>query len=210
MKTIFSDMYDGMRRRLFVKKCAECRKRYYVPKHVFEKSKACSLKCIGKIAKRRQVKLVCSTCKKKFNRQRARLKNSRSGYYFCGRICKEVAQSLGGIEAIQPDHYGSGRKYRNRALKLLGKKCSKCGYDTHVKMLDVHHRDSDRSNNVIKNLVVLCVWCHALLTRGVPDHFYVFVRVRTSRTDNAARPSRASSSSTTAYAAPRAEEASAA
>lgn len=46
----------------------------------------------------------------------------------------------------------------------------RCAYDAHEQMLDVHHRDGDRKNNKIENLEVLCVWCHALETRGVPSH----------------------------------------
>lgn len=36
-------------------------------------------------------------------------------------------------------------------------------------MLDVHHVDGDRSNGEIANLAVLCVFCHALITRGYAD-----------------------------------------
>ena len=32
-------------------------------------------------------------------------------------------------------------------------------------LLDVHHIDSNRSHNDINNLAVLCVWCHAIVTR---------------------------------------------
>lgn len=38
-------------------------------------------------------------------------------------------------------------------------------YESETKMLDVHHRDGNRSNNKLSNLEVLCVWCHALETR---------------------------------------------
>src|SRR5438876_2230962 len=37
-------------------------------------------------------------------------------------------------------------------------------------MLDVDHLDNDRTNNSLDNLRVVCVWCHALKTRGVPAH----------------------------------------
>ena len=41
--------------------------------------------------------------------------------------------------------------------------------DIPEKLLDVHHVDGDRSNNDVSNLVVLCVWCHAKVTRGIED-----------------------------------------
>lgn len=40
-------------------------------------------------------------------------------------------------------------------------------------MLDVHHLDSDRSNGLPENLLVLCVWCHALETRRIKPHEWV-------------------------------------
>jgi len=54
---------------------------------------------------------------------------------------------------------GSGG-YRKKALEHYGCKCQECGYDKYISVLDVHHKDYDRSNNEIENLVVLCVRCH--------------------------------------------------
>lgn len=34
-------------------------------------------------------------------------------------------------------------------------------------LLDVHHVDGNRKHNKIENLEVLCVWCHAIVTRGL-------------------------------------------
>jgi len=91
--------------------------------------------------------------------------------FFCNRECKDSAQGIDGIKEIQPLHYKDGcGSYRARALKKYGVYCTKCGYDEYEEMLDVDHIDSDRSNNKIKNLQVLCVWCHALKTRKIPYH----------------------------------------
>ena len=57
--------------------------------------------------------------------------------------------------------------YRERALKAYGATCNRCGYSDIEEMLDVHHRDKNRKNSKLENLEVLCVWCHALETRGV-------------------------------------------
>lgn len=60
--------------------------------------------------------------------------------------------------------------YRVRAMKEYGAFCTQCGYDKDPKMLDVDHIDSNRKNNALENLQVLCVWCHAAKTRGVKWH----------------------------------------
>ena len=96
----------------------------------------------------------CQNCGKKFKvtrRQRAK---------FCGMSCR-----------IQHENKIRGAvtqsKYRQRAFEHHGEVCDKCGYSDEPKMLDVHHIDSNRRNNHINNLRVLCVWCHALITRGI-------------------------------------------
>jgi len=74
-----------------------------------------------------------------------------------------------------PPHFGSSwGDYRTHALRKYGEKCSNLdcnltlkGIEIKKSMLDVHHKDGDRSNNSLTNLEVLCVWCHALLTRAL-------------------------------------------
>ena len=63
--------------------------------------------------------------------------------------CRPVA---GGV-----DLYGSG---------AFGEiECAQCGFDEHEALLDVHHRDGDHGNDTVENLQVLCVMCHARVTR---------------------------------------------
>lgn len=113
----------------------------------------------------------CAQCSKDVEKYLSKMK-SKSGLYFCNRKCKEKAQKLGGIKAIQPPHYkGEGRhNYRARALDFYGRICAKCEYANNEKMLDVHHTNGNRNNNKIENLEVLCVWCHACETRDVKPH----------------------------------------
>jgi hypothetical protein len=40
------------------------------------------------------------------------------------------------------------------------KRCCQCGYDKYPALLERHHADRDRTNNDIKNLLVLCPTCH--------------------------------------------------
>ncbi len=162
--------YDGKLRTLFDQNCEKCGNVFWVPKH--RTAKFCSKGCAG-VSKHVRSELACATCGRPFSRAPSKVANSKSGYTFCSRPCKEDAQRLGGISEIQPDHYGNGsgrHDYRVRALREHGECCSKCGYNENTKMLDVDHIDSDRSNNDLSNLAVLCVWCHALKTRKVPEH----------------------------------------
>ena len=170
-RTIVSSCYDGKKRALYLTRCRRCGRFYFVPWHVLKKTKYCSHTCSDP-ASRRRVKLVCAYCHKKFERKPSGLVKSKSGLYFCNRNCKDQAQQLGGIAAIQPSHYGNGaNSYRKRALKAKGKKCERCGYSGSKKMLDVHHRDGNRGNGRLSNLEILCVWCHWLETRKVkPIH----------------------------------------
>jgi len=51
--------------------------------------------------------------------------------------------------------------YRKRAFKRFGKICNRCNIKEE-KVLLVHHKDRDRTNNRLKNLEVLCRNCHTL------------------------------------------------
>jgi hypothetical protein len=51
-------------------------------------------------------------------------------------------------------------KYRETALSLKQKKCERCGYDKHPEILEVHHKDRNRSNGNPNNLELLCPNCH--------------------------------------------------
>jgi hypothetical protein len=114
---------------------------------------------------------MCALCHSSIERRPSQMKNSKHGLYFCSRAHKEQAQTLeAGQPLLQPSHYNNGvSNYRVRALRK-NQICVRCCYDRDLRMLDVDHIDSDRKNNAIGNLQVLCVWCHALKTRGVPEH----------------------------------------
>lgn len=50
--------------------------------------------------------------------------------------------------------------YRRKALDEYGHVCAVCG---ETENLEVHHRDGDRTNNTLDNLLPLCVGCHQKL-----------------------------------------------
>jgi hypothetical protein len=162
--------FGGKNRRLYPKECPACGKQFFLPKHFYETRTHCSRKCRHKVDRRR-VQIKCHTCGNIFERRQSALVHSKSGYRFCSRKCKEAAQAIGGLKAIQPAHYKTGKySYRKRAIKLHGAKCARCGYNENPHMLDVHHIDRNRSNGAPHNLIVLCIWCHVLETRRVTPH----------------------------------------
>lgn len=146
--------------------CLFCQKPFQAAvKHINAgNGRYCSRSCSGKAGnpyKARQPNVTCAYCHKGFWIHNTRIKLSKSGLYFCCREHKDVASRLGGIEAIQPDHYGKSEilGYREMAFRHYPKVCNRCGFD---KFVIVHHKDRDRSNNKIENLEVLCPNCHAL------------------------------------------------
>lgn len=52
------------------------------------------------------------------------------------------------------------REYRKIAFDNLPHKCALCGYDKNYNSLEVHHKDRNRENNDISNLMILCSHCH--------------------------------------------------
>ena len=165
---LFSTKYDGKNRRVVEFTCKQCNNIFLIPKHRIKNRKFCSILCFG-LAHRNKIKLVCAQCGKEFERSPSKIK-SKSNLFFCSRLCKDTAQRLGGITEIQPEHYGKASglyDYRKRALLKYGSVCSECDYSDNEVMLDVHHKDGKRWNNKVDNLEVMCVWCHALKTRGL-------------------------------------------
>ena len=143
--------------------CEVCGKEFYAKPNRVRKgiAKTCSIKCRG-ISKRKKVLVLCSLCRKEFERQACKLREKN----WCSRACKEKDQCIGGPLALS--HYGNGQaSYRERAFRHYDKVCSRCGYSEYEQMLDVHHVDGNRKHNKVLNLIVLCVWCHALYTRGI-------------------------------------------
>jgi len=143
-----------------------------VGKRIFQQ-KAAALKLL-------RPKVKCAFCGLEYSLKPSQLKNSKSGLYFCCREHKDMAQRIGGIKEIMPPHYGMGNgcnDYRERALAHYGSSCQNpdCvlrqnNTDVPVIMLDVHHKDRDRTNSHIDNLEVLCVWCHARKTRKLDPY----------------------------------------
>ena len=156
---ISSDSWDGQTRKLSSHACLQCGKEFFAP--LKARAKYCTKECNG-LAKRTRVKVSCFRCHKEFERHLNKVQENN----YCSRACKELDQQIGGPLALP--HYKDGKfSYRNRAFRLQGKTCRRCEFNEDERMLDVHHIDGNRENGRPENLVVLCVWCHALYTRKV-------------------------------------------
>lgn len=57
--------------------------------------------------------------------------------------------------------------YRVDAFRAYGEICQMCGYCEDARLLDVDHKNENHKDDRLENLQVLCVMCHAKLTRGV-------------------------------------------
>ena len=142
--------------------CKVCNATFVRQKRFLSDVHTCSAKCLS-VLKGSTIQITCAHCGTKSYRPKSKLNNSRSGLYFCDRICKEAAQRYNPL--IQPDHYGTGNgkyNYRKRALEEKGERCNRCGYTSDSRALQVHHIDRNRENNSIDNLEVLCANCHSI------------------------------------------------
>jgi|APGre2960657373_1045057.scaffolds.fasta_scaffold26426_2 hypothetical protein len=135
--------------------------------------KYCSRICSNEGVKKKQIlrnsinnqpNVECSYCKKKFYKNESKRKLSKSKLYFCCRDHKDLAQTLEyGLKEIWPSHFGENNgisQYRNIAFRSKNKICEMCNYNKHPEILEVHHKDRNRENNAIENLLILCPNCH--------------------------------------------------
>ena len=161
------DIESGTRTRIYnFYVCDCCGKEYRKQKRQAEGSPRehyCSQTCFYDSSGQDRIELECAHCKKLFTRAKSKLKNSKHKKYFCCRDHKDQAQKY--MKEIQPDHYGTGKEYRNKALSYYGSVCSICGFDN-ILAIEVHHKDRDRNNNSIDNLEVLCANCHSIEHRS--------------------------------------------
>ena len=147
--------------------CDHCRQPYTAETRYLNRNQGmyCSLLCSArsngqKRTVSREPNSECAWCGFRFYAKPSRVKKSKSGLIFCCHEHKDAAAHLEGIPDIHPRQYGSGSSYRKLAIRVYGAECSQCGYDRHPEILEVNHKDCDRTNNSLNNLEVLCPNCH--------------------------------------------------
>jgi len=145
------------------KKCEQCETIFAARKSDLNRGRArfCSLKCNGawqavnRERKKKVPNVECAHCGTTFYKTESKKRNSKSGLFFCSRICKDSAQKIGGIKEIIPSHYGTN--YTTICFTHHKKECVVCGED---KIVAVHHYDENHHNNAPNNLVPLCPTHH--------------------------------------------------
>lgn len=153
---------DGRVRPAIIVNCLHCKTDFSTYRAPSKQAKYCSPRC-AQLAKIKLVEIKCAYCKKSFQRHPSDLNHSKSGFRFCSKKCKGMAQRIGGIPEIMPSHYGTAsEKYRN-LFTIEELKCYRCGYDEFPCAVEIHHKDEDRSNNKKENLIPLCACCHRAL-----------------------------------------------
>ena len=136
---------------------------YAKPRHIKAGwGKYCSKKCQNQ-AQRNGVFVPCAFCEEKVYRTKSDSEHSKSGFFFCGKSCLAKWKNQNVIIGEKHPSWKHGENaYRNIMKRKGGKAvCIGCGI-TKFEILLVHHKDRNRKNNRIDNLVWLCHNCHFL------------------------------------------------
>lgn len=114
--------------------------------------------------KQPEFEFVCEVCGKVFARplwylEKIGVPRTCSRVCHNRRLAKEAKETKRLKGSNNPQWRGgiSVIYYRRLFEEVLPKKCQICGNDKH---LVVHHKDGNRRNNNIENLVVMCKSCH--------------------------------------------------
>lgn len=104
---------QGVKRSAIEVKCSFCLNSFLKITKYISRSKTqqhfCNRKCSQQHAHLQIKVLTCAWCDREFERKLSAQRNSKSGLYFCSLTCKNKAQSINGLKAITPAHYGTGR-----------------------------------------------------------------------------------------------------
>lgn len=132
-------------------KCKTCDVEFQVIACREKTARYCSRKCYYKAMNRvGSIEIECTICGKIFHRPPSRIRPSSK--QCCSLKCRGL------LKRVEVPGVQSRVWFIRRGLL---KECNRCGYNDHPEILVIHHRDKDRSNNIIENLEILCPNCHA-------------------------------------------------
>ncbi len=126
-------------------------------------SRKCSANYLASVRPKPEPNVTCAYCGTLFYLPFSKRRKSKSGLFFCCRSHKDISQKIGGIRDIMPPHYGTSLKsYRTLAFENLPVECARCAWKEVPEVLEVNHKDCDRTNNSLSNLEILCPTCHSV------------------------------------------------
>ncbi len=146
-------------------KCKNCKGQFYAKPSWLDKGwgKYCSLECRHKSQK--NGKLVdCFICDKPVYKTQKELEASQSKKYFCSKSCQTMwRNSIVYVGKNHSNWKGGESTYKNILLRSKTPRvCRRCEIND-IRLLAVHHIDSNHKNNRLNNLIWLCHNCHFLI-----------------------------------------------
>lgn len=144
--------------------CQVCGKSAYVkPSHAKKGwGKYCSNKCNAEAQKTGEY-IACHVCKKQVYKSLKDQSRSKSGKYFCGKSCQALWRNSTYVGKNHSNWKGGTSSYRDILRRAqVPAVCKRCN-NTDTRVLSAHHKDRNRQNNSISNLIWLCYNCHYLV-----------------------------------------------
>lgn len=144
--------------------CLVCRKAFYVkPSHQkLGWGKYCSIKCRSK-SQFKGKNVNCFICGKEIYRSLRMISRAKSGKWFCSKLCQTIWRNGVFVEEKSTRFVNGESAYRRILIRSgKGRVCVLCGINNE-RVLNAHHKDHNRENNKIDNLVWLCFNCHFLV-----------------------------------------------
>ena len=144
--------------------CKRCKAPFTAkPSHIaMGYGKFCSRLCSA-LCQKTGKEVACDMCGTVVYRTPKYLEGSKSGKYFCSKSC----QTLWRNQIYVGEKHGNWKHGRAAYRSVLGRAnrervCEICKNDD-SRVLSVHHKDRDRTNNTLVNLAWLCPNCHFLV-----------------------------------------------
>jgi hypothetical protein len=118
----------------------------------------CSRECVNVWQRRNKVRVVCPECGKERWCRQSKVRR------YCSMACYQSRRDREHQERIVQGHvFASSRSVRGGAMK---DNCQLCGYNKCPGILQLHHLDQNKKNNVPENMLCVCPTCHMEI------HFY--------------------------------------
>ena len=144
--------------------CIICSKGFYIKPNRVSKGwgKYCSNNC-KHIGFRNGNIYNCKSCSKRIYKSKSVQQRSTSGNYFCNKSCQTKWRNSIFAGENHANWKGGEHSYREAMRRTnINPSCSKCRL-VDARVLAVHHKDKNRKNNALSNLMWLCHNCHFLV-----------------------------------------------